>query len=57
MAETFVTANVKLEQFLFIHDIKFISFHKNDDMMTEWVYAKTPELEETVEEFRRIWSK
>ena len=48
---------MKLEQFLFIHGINFLYFHKNDDMMTEWVYAKTPELEETVEEFRRIWSK
>lgn len=53
--EEFVTANQKLEQFLFMHKIRFKSQRKNDDLLTEWVYDVTPLLEEVVAEFRRIW--
>lgn len=37
----FQTANRRLEQFLFLHDIRFDSWHKNEDDMTVWVYHDT----------------
>lgn len=52
--EIFETANRKLENFLYVHDIQALGFHKNDDGLTVWEYARTPELMETVEEFREI---
>lgn len=51
----FVTANAKLEQFLYYHKVNFKRFRKNEDMLTEWVYDRTPRLEEVVAEFRQIW--
>ena len=51
---TFKTANYKLEQFLFVHDIRFISYEKNEDGLTEWTYPITAELERVVAEFREI---
>ena len=56
MKEVFVTANQKLEQFLFMHRIFFTSYRKNEDLMTEWTYERTPALDEVVNEFRRIYS-
>lgn len=50
----FTTTSWRLEQFLFAHDIRFLTFHKNLDGMTEWVYEKNPEVMEVVEEYRRI---
>ena len=55
--QEFKTANVRLEQFLFMHRIRFIRFRKNDDMLTEWVYEMTPYLEKVVAEFREIWGQ
>lgn len=55
MNEDFVTANQKLEQFLWMHRICFKTQRKNEDLMNEWIYQRTPELEEIVEEFRRIY--
>ena len=51
----FVTANQKLEQFLWMHRIRFKAQRKNLDMLNEWIYDRTPQLEVVVEEFRRIW--
>lgn len=48
------TCNMKLEQFLFVHDIKFVSWRKNDDGLTEWTYTDTAELQRVVAEFREI---
>ena len=53
--QDFITANPRLEQFLYMHRIGFRCFRKNTDMLTEWVYDSTPRLLEVVEEFRRIW--
>ena len=53
--QDFITANPRLEQFLYMHRIGFRCFRKNADMLTEWVYDSTPRLLEVVEEFRRIW--
>lgn len=52
--ETYTTANVKIEQFLFVHDIRFISQRVNDDGLTEWTYARTPELARVLAEYREI---
>lgn len=57
VTDTFKTCNFKLEQFLFAHDIRFKSWRKNDDGLTEWVYDKTPELTRVVEEFRAIFMR
>ena len=54
---TFKTANQKLEQFLFVHDIRFISFEKNSDGLTEWTYDISAELERVVAEYREIDSR
>lgn len=56
MEEIFVTVNQKLEQFLFVHRIYFKSQRKNEDLLNEWTYDRTPQLEEVVAEFRRIYS-
>lgn len=50
----FETSSRKLEQFLFVHDILHVGFHKDDDNMTVWEYPKTPEVMEIVKEFRAI---
>lgn len=56
MDKNFVTTNQKLEQFLFVHRIYFKSQRKNEDLLNEWTYERTPRLEEVVAEFRRIYS-
>ena len=48
------TCNRKLEQFLYLHDIIFVSWRKNDDDMTEWTYKDTEELQRVVAEFKEI---
>lgn len=55
MKEEFRTANAKLEQFLFCHRIQFKRWRKNEDMLTEWIYDRTPQLEKVVAEFRELW--
>lgn len=54
MDTIFETSSRKLEQFLFVHDIFHVGFHKNEDNMTVWEYPKTPEVMGVVEEFRAI---
>lgn len=52
----FVTMNPKLEQFLYMHKIRFISQRKREeDLLTEWTYLMTPRLKEVIAEFREIW--
>ena len=53
----FETANRKLEQFLFMHDIMFYRFYTNEDGLTTWVYVETEETRRVVEEFRAIQKK
>lgn len=50
----FETNSRKLEQFLFVHDIRFDHFYKDRDNMTVWVYHDSHELQQTVDEYRRI---
>ncbi len=54
MADTFTTVNMRLEQFLFVHDIRFISWSKTEDGLTCWTYERTPELERVVQEYKEI---
>lgn len=49
---TFTTRNRKLEQFLYLHGIDYVSWDKDDDGMTVWTYKRTPEVEHIAEEFR-----
>lgn len=53
-ATIFETTSRKLEQFLFMHDIRYISWRKDDDGMTVWCYTITPETMRVVEEYREI---
>lgn len=53
----FETSSRKLEQFLFVHDIKHIGFYKNEDGMTVWRYPNTPEVTAVVREYRDILAK
>lgn len=55
--QEFTTANMRIEQFLFAHRIRYKRLYKNDDMMTVWVYDRTPDLERIVAEYRSIWEK
>ena len=52
----FVTANYRLEQFLYLHKVSFKYQRKNADLLTEWVYEDTPRLRQVVAEFREIWN-
>lgn len=53
-ATTFETTSRGLEQFLFLHDIRHTSWHKNKDGMTVWVYPNNAEVSHVVSEFRAI---
>lgn len=50
----FTTTNRKLEQFLYMHGIRFDHWTKDLDGITIWVYENTPETMRVVEEFRDI---
>lgn len=52
--KNFETSSRKLEQFLFVHDIRHIGFYKNEDNMTVWQYPADSETMRVVEEFRAI---
>ena len=51
---TFETCNRRLEQFLFVHDIHFMEWYKNEDGLTCWVYPDNMEIRGVVEEFRKL---
>lgn len=50
----FETDSRKLEQFLFLHDIRHLSWRKNADNMTVWKYENTDEVRRVVNEWREI---
>lgn len=50
----FETSSRKLEQFLYAHNIKHMSWHKDADNMTVWSYPNTKEVQAVVSEFRQI---
>lgn len=53
----FETSSRKLEQFLFIHDIRHSGWRKDDDGMTVWQYPDTDEVNHVVTEFREIMTR
>lgn len=54
MTKYYKTANYRIEQFLFMHDICWIGQSKNEDNYTVWEYLDTPELERIVAEYWEI---
>lgn len=50
----FETASKKLEEFIHVHHIRWVSSHRNPDGLTVWVYERTPRLDAVVEEYRQI---
>lgn len=56
-ANTFETANRKLEQFLFMHDIVHLRWYRNNDNLTVWVYPNNAEVMGVVSEFRAICAR
>ncbi len=53
----FETDSRGLEQFLFLHDIRFYHTHIGPFGRTWWVYHRTPELARVVEEWHNIIAK
>ena len=54
MEKTFETKSRKLEQFLFMHNIRHTTWKKDAFNMTVWVYPATEEVMDVVEEYKRI---
>jgi hypothetical protein len=50
----FETMSRKLEQFLYLHDIRWSSSYRNVDGVQVWVYKLTPETQRVINEFREI---
>ncbi|MBO5567885.1 MAG: hypothetical protein J6A79_02915 [Clostridia bacterium] len=51
----FETANVKLEQFLFAHEIHYARILKDPvDGLTYWQYQNSPRLERIIAEFSEV---
>ena len=48
------TTSRNLEQFLYMHDIRHVSWRKDNDGMTVWKYELTPETERVINEYRNI---
>ena len=49
---TFTTQNRKLEQTLWALGVHHLSWHKNEDGMTEWVYPNSEKVQQIVAWFR-----
>ena len=56
-ANVFETSSRKLEQFLYLHDIRHMGYHKDDDGMTVWEYPYNAEVKHVVTEFREIMAR
>lgn len=54
---TFTTQNRKLEQTLWALGVHHLSWHKNDDGMTEWVYQNNEKVQQIVAWFREADEK
>lgn len=50
----FETTSRKLEQFFFLHDIRFTSWYRDRDGLTVWKYTLDDEGWRVLEEYRRI---
>lgn len=56
-ANTFSTTNRHLENFLFMHRIRFISFDKTEDGMTRWTYLADHRFEKILDEYKQLYPK
>ncbi len=54
MIQIFETANRKLEQFFYIHDIHFARWYRGRDGLTIWVYSLDEEGQRVLEEYQAI---
>lgn len=54
---TFSTTNRELENFFYVHDIRFVRFEKGADMRTIWYYDNTPYLREVLAEYQAVVSR
>lgn len=52
----FKTTNRKLEQFLHMHRISFVTQRKSEDGMNEWSYIITPEFVKVYQEYRELYA-
>lgn len=50
--DTVITRNRKLEQFIFLHGIDYVSTGKDEDGMTVWEYERTEEIVRITQEFK-----
>lgn len=53
----FETTCRPLEQFLFLHDIRHTSWHKDQYGMTVWVYPDNQEVRDVVNEYQKICAR
>ena len=54
MQNFFSTTNRELENFFYVHDIKFVRHYKGDDLRTVWEYNDTPYLREILAEYKAV---
>lgn len=52
MNTVITTRSRKLEQFLYMHGVDFLSCEKDEEGITVWTYAGTDENRRIVEEFK-----
>lgn len=53
----FTTTNRHLENFLFMHRIRFISHGKTEDGMTQWSYLADEKFQEVLSEYKQLYPK
>lgn len=52
--QLFQTTSRKLEEFLYLHDIRFVDTYLNEDALHVWVYKLTPYVQHVIDEYRQI---
>ena len=55
--KTFSTTNRHLENFLFMHRIRFIFHDKTEDGMTRWTYLVDEKFDKTLTEYKELYPK
>lgn len=51
----FATTNRHLENFLYMHRVEFIGQHKTEENLNEWIYAISPSLMRSLEEYDSLY--
>ena len=52
-----VTRSRRLEQFFHVHAIHFVRQYKDEEGMNVWEYARTPETERILAEFKAVLAR